>query len=502
MSEPSHEPGLQFKLLREVHRAARIGTWEAKADNALLWSDETLELFGLARSEFRGTIDQFYSLIHVDDVERVKLVADFHDTGMSEFKSEYRIVRSDGEVRHIRQTAIVLRDAEGLPTGFSGVVQDVTEQVETEAKLRQAQKMELIGQLSGGVAHDFNNILAAIMGASELLQYERAYDDDLVDSIIQATKRGAELTKRLLAFARKQPLRTERFDVTQLIEQAAPLYDRLTGQDVRLELDLPEGTWTIEADPAPLEEALLNLVVNAFDALSGAGTIRISCANLEAAEPGSDGPEFVEISVTDTGHGMSTETRLKATEPFFTTKPVGKGSGLGLSMVEGYVRQSDGFLRLYSQLGRGTQVSMLLPRSKTQGPIAELGETGPRSGAGQTVLVIDDNADLAQLLVRQLSNLNYRATSVANAAAAIELTKREGGFDLVLADVLLSDGERGPDIAAQLMALYPKTKTVFMTGYSSPAEHLPDEMGEEFTVLRKPTAVDELAKALQSAKGL
>lgn len=502
MREPSKEPDLQLKLLREVHRAAKIGTWEAKADNALLWSDETLELFGLERSAFQGTIDQFYSMIHPDDVERVRLVGDFSDTRKSDFKSEYRIIRPDGEVRHIRQTAIVLRSATGTPIGFSGVVQDVSDQIETEAKLRQAQKMELIGQLSGGVAHDFNNLLAAIMGAAELLQLEKKYDVELVDGILQATRRGAELTNRLLAFARKQPLRTTRFDVTHLIRKATPLYDRLVGQDVGLELDLPSGTWHVEADPSHLEEALLNLIVNSRDALDGKGLIRISCAN--ASHSGSDvaDGDYVEIEVSDTGQGMSNETRQKATEPFFTTKPVGKGSGLGLSMVEGYVRQSNGVLRIRSEPGQGTQVSIFLPRSHARQHAAETMEKQSIEGAGQTVLVIDDNTDLAHLIVRQLTNLNYRAISVSCGAAALEEACNMGGFDIVLADVLLANGERGPDVVARLSDLFPATRSIFMTGYASTNDLLPPAMREKYVVLRKPAEVDELARALRNVTTL
>ena len=492
----NEQPSLQYKLLGAVHRAAKIGTWEARANDELLWSDETLELFGIKRSEFGGSVDEFYTLVHPDDVERVKRVGDFAHTQNSEFKSEYRIVRPDGEIRYFRQTAIVLRHPDGSPKGFSGVVQDVSEQVETEAKLRQAQKMELIGQLSGGVAHDFNNILAVITGASELLKEARLYDGDLVETILRAADRGSELTHSLLAFARKQPLRTVHFDVGYLIEQMAPLLDRLLGQDIKLELELSDGLLQVEADPAPLEEALLNLIMNARDAIVGDGCIRICCSNSVANQSGTPNAHYVEVLVADNGSGMPDCVLERATEPFFTTKPVGKGSGLGLSMVDGYVRQSGGSMQIRSALGSGTQVSLLLPRSKSAQLTPVPGTAPPVAGKGETVLVIDDNMDLANLIVRQLSILNYRATRVAGRNAALEVAKSTGGFDIVLSDVLLAGGERGPDVAKELQELFPGTKVVLMTGYAS-NESGGDSTPNETTVLRKPTKLEDLAKALR-----
>lgn len=496
MDLPINKPALQYELIREVHRAAKIGTWEVTADDRLLWSDETLDLFGISRTEFSGTMDEFHGLVHPDDAERVKRVDDFADSQKTYFKSEYRVVRPDGGLRHMRQTAIVLRDDEGHPQGFSGVVQDVTDQVETEAQLRQAQKMETIGQLSGGVAHDFNNILAAIMGAAELLQLEKSYDPELVQSIVNSAKRGGELTHRLLAFARKQPLQTTKVDVANLVQGVAPMLDRLIGKDIRLSLEIAPQVWSVETDPAPLEEALLNLSVNARDAITGAGHITISVQNVpDQSEIG----DCVEIAVADTGAGMTEAIRLQACDPFFTTKPVGKGSGLGLSMVDGYVRQSGGQLHIRSAPGSGTCIALSMPRAHLD-PVEEEPTIAPaHQGNGQSVLVIEDNPELAQLFLRQLEGLNYRATLATDRQSALLEAGRVGGFDIVLSDVLLSGGERGPYVVAELRTLYPRTQPIFMTGFSAESANTGDVPHPDGLVLRKPFRIEDLALVLQQS---
>ena len=497
MFGPRKEPQPQDQLLKEVHRVARIGTWEVTAEEELLWSDETLQLFGVEPEAFRGSIEEFFALIHPDDVERVRRVDDFEGSGSDYFSSEYRIIRSDGELRHIRQTAIVLLDALGRPQGFSGMVQNVSEQVETEACLRQAQKMETIGQLSGGVAHDFNNILAAIMGAAELLQQEEKYDPELIESIISSAKRGGELTHRLLAFARKQPLRTTKVDVVNSVESIASMLDRLTGTDIRLELHLSQGTWPIEADPARLEEALLNLTVNARDAIDGAGKIILSCRNRSRVVRDGFSQDFVEIDLRDTGAGMTAAVLQQARDPFFTTKPVGKGTGLGLSMVEGFVNQSGGEMDISSEPGGGTRVSLLMPRTRHDAQIEQESTAEIIPGDGESVLIIEDNKDLAALLYQQLAGLNYQVTLASNGQAALQAAERQSGFEVVLSDIMLADGERGPHVVKELLSLYPRTRAIFMTGDASNEQNSVESAVLGGVVLRKPFDLEQLVFALR-----
>ncbi len=499
MVERSKEPKLQLELLKEVYRFAKIGFWEVTADEELLWSDETLRLFGLSRSKFSDNLDDFYQLVHPDDLENLKRISDFQRLDNEYFKSEYRIVRPDGKLRHIQQTAIVLRDDDGNPQGFSGVVQDVTDQVTTEAKLRQAQKMETIGQLSGGVAHDFNNLLATIMGAAELLQFQESYEEELVESIIKSSKRGGELTHRLLAFARKQPLQTKQVDVIQLVVGMSSMLDRLIGQDIKLLLETPKSVWALMADPAQLEEALLNLVVNARDAIEGAGTITISCRNTSLSTAQVLKYDYVEVIVKDTGQGMSDVVRTRACEPFFTTKPVGKGSGLGLSMVEGFVKQSGGQMQIRSTPETGTEISILMPRA-----IVEASEKGPPDesasvGQGESILVIEDNIDLAALLARQLTSLNFRTTLATNRKTALQACIDKGGFDIVLSDILLADGERGPKIVEEIVAIYPNIRPIWMTGFTDDTIELAECQKAKGTVLQKPFDIKKLAAVIQNS---
>lgn len=493
------KPELQPQLLREIYRVAKIGTWEVDTNDKLIWSDETFDLFGVNRAAFNGKIEEFYDLVHPDDLENVKRVADFSSSRQTFFKSEYRIIRPDGKTRHMRQTAIVLRNSVGKPQGFSGVVQDVTQQVETEAQLRQAQKMEAVGQLSGGVAHDFNNILATIMSAAELMQIGKSYDPDLVVSIIKSARSGGELTRRLLAFARKQPLRKTLVEVTQLIHELAPMLDRIVGSDIELRLELSDQDCFVLTDPAPLQEALVNLTLNSRDAIEGKGTILLSCRNIASPDSLKLGKQCTELCVRDTGSGMSEQTLLHATAPFFTTKPVGKGSGLGLSMVEGFVRQSGGEIIIQSNLSEGTCISILLPKARKGKTESHLTPETPNNGHGESVLVLEDNADLASLLERQLTSLNYRPTLAQDRDEAFVKAKKANGFDIMLSDVLLGSGDRGPFVVKELSQLYPRMKPIFMTGFAPDSEEISNTIGAVDLVLRKPFNLKRLAKILRIA---
>ncbi|MEL7099438.1 MAG: ATP-binding protein [Pseudomonadota bacterium] len=499
MSETREEPTLQPRLLRAVLQAARIGTWEVTQDNRLLWSENTMRLFGVDPGSFRGTMQEFFDLVHHDDLERVRLVGDFDGVRNAIFENTFRIVRPDGVVRHMRQTAIVQRDAAGRSAGFSGMIQDVTEQVTAEAQLRQAQKMEAIGQLSGGVAHDFNNILAAILSAAELMEAEGALDPELVGSIIASAKRGGELTHRLLAFARRQPLATQLVDASTLIRDIAPMLDRVTGPDIRLAVEIGSDLWQIQADPNQLQDALVNLTMNARDAITGAGTITIFARNTAAAMPSGALREFVDIGVRDTGAGMTEEIRHQASVPFFTTKAVGKGSGLGLSMVDGYVRQLGGLLEISSIPGEGTRVSMLMPPADADAlPEPEQPAFAAR-GSGERVLVIEDNGELGDMVVRQLQSLGYDAQACVDMETALEAAAQAGGFDIVLSDVLLSDGARGPVVVDHLKRQYPDMQAVFMTGYAPDSDAISGMIDAARFVLAKPFNVEQLAEVMRRA---
>ena len=502
MSQRSQEPEIQEQLLKEVFRVAKIGSWEVRSDDRLVWSDQTHEIFGVRRSEFNGTIEEFHRLVHPDDLERVKLVEDFTDSKTNYFKSEYRIVRPDGELRHMQQTAIILRDEQDAPIGFSGVVQDVSEQVKTEMQLRQSQNLAALGHLSGGVAHDFNNLLAGIVGAAELIQNDETYDAKLVQIIIGAAKRGGDLTQRLLAFARKQPLIKTQIRLDELLYEISPMAELMVGQNIKIDVEIDGKLWLVEADPARLKDSLINLVLNARDAITDTGTITISCENVTKHLPDSSSDAYVKIVVSDTGSGMPEDIRLQAVTPFFTTKPVGKGSGLGLSMVDGFVRQSGGRMEILSKPDVGTEVVLYMPRatSKAEKPVCK--NDTLQYGRGETVLVIEDDQALAPLLQRQLAGLGYNVLLANNKRTALEVAQTESDIAVVLSDIILADGERGPFIVSELTQLNPYLKTVFMTGFAPDSAEVSNVLDAQAHILRKPFTIKELAQAVQKVIGL
>lgn len=349
--------------LKAAHKAARMGGWETNEAGELSWSKETMEIFGIKEAEFSGTLSQFHDLIHPEDRERVMREATYARQNLDHYTSDHRIIRPNGTIRHVQESAAVIRDPQGNAICLSGAVQDITERVELEAHFRHSQKIETIGQLSGGLAHDFNNILSVIVGAAGLLEMDEAYDAELVQSILRSAHRGSELTHRLLAYARQQPLRTVHFDVRKLVIEMTSMLRRVVGQDIEISTDISEKLWLIAADPAPLEDSLLNLTVNARDAMPDGGQISIKCQNICLNNTEGKPTDYVQIVVKDTGQGMTKEIKAKATDPFYTTKARGEGTGLGLSMIEGYVRQSKGHMVIQSEPGKGTAITLYLPRA-------------------------------------------------------------------------------------------------------------------------------------------
>jgi PAS domain S-box-containing protein len=385
---------------------------------------------------------------------------------------------------------------------------DVTETRITEEKLRQAQKMEAVGQLTGGVAHDFNNLLGIVMGNAELLAELVAGQPELeecVTPILQASQRGATLTQQLLAFSRRQMLAPRNVDLVRTLEQLQPLLRTTLGPAVRLTLDTPAGLWPCRVDPAQLENAVLNLVLNARDALEGAGEVRLSLAprriTTPPRNPDLDAPpgDYAALTVADDGQGMDRETLEKACEPFFTTKEPGRGTGLGLSMVFGFVRQSGGQVELESTPGEGTRVTMLLPRAAAETGTAAPGEasTVPRA-RGETVLVVEDEPELLRLLRGMLEELGYRVLQAADEGGVLALLAEGAAFDLVVSDVLLAGPRRGPELVRALREARPGTPAVYISGYPEEldAEALP---GASVPLLAKPFSREALARRVRAA---
>ncbi|MDP6688827.1 MAG: PAS domain S-box protein, partial [Alphaproteobacteria bacterium] len=358
---------------------------------------------------------------------------------------------------------------------------DITEHKAMEAQLHQAQKLEAIGQLTGGIAHDVNNLLAIIMGNLQLLEYGaglKGESQEFLWESLAAARRGADLTHRLLAFARNQPLRPQPLHVNAVIGGLKDMLERTLSAEIVLRYDLHEGRMVM-ADIQQLENAILNLAINARDAMVGGGTltIRNSFRRLdggelhlgESVEPG----EYCDIEIRDTGTGMDGETLSKVFDPFFTTKEFGKGSGLGLSMVHGFVRQSNGYIDITSNLGAGTTVHLYLPlqTNETEVTVTEVTEGAWPNGAGEVVLVLEDEQDLRRTAANLLETLDYGALQASDAAEALALLDRGENVDLLFSDVVLPGGLTGPELYAKARLNYPDLKVLYCSGYT---DNLPD----------------------------
>jgi PAS domain S-box-containing protein len=407
-----------------------------------------------------------------------------------------------------------IRDMRGEVIAIVPEAVETTERRRTEEALRQAQKMEAVGQLTGGIAHDFNNLLAGIMGSLELLQ--RRLNSGRADGVerycaaaITSAQRASALTQRLLAFARRQPLDPKMVDSNRLVASMEDLLRRTLGPGIALEMVLAGGLWPTMSDPNQLESAILNLAINARDAMPEGGSLTIETGNAflddaycraqaDEVRPG----QYVQVSVTDTGTGMTPDVIAKAFDPFFTTKPTGQGTGLGLSMVYGFVKQSDGHVRIYSEAGGGTTFKIYLPRFRGR---ADTADTGPdvssadefRAEAGETVLVVDDEPTVRMLVMETLEELGYDAIEANDGSAGLAVLQSDARVDLLVTDVGLP-GLNGRQLADAARVNRPGLKVLFMTGYAHNAaigQGAALDPGME--IMTKPFALDDLAKKIR-----
>jgi CheY-like chemotaxis protein len=383
--------------------------------------------------------------------------------------------------------------------------------METEAALRQSQKMEAVGQLTGGIAHDFNNLLTGITGSLELLAKRvaegRASEiDKFVNAAQGAARRAAALTHRLLAFSRRQTLEPKPTDVMRLARGMEDLIQRTVGPAINVESVHAAGVWPVLVDPGQLENALLNLCINARDAMPDGGKLTIETGNRwldhrSAAERELPAGQYVSICVSDTGHGMSASVIAKAFEPFFTTKPIGEGTGLGLSMIYGFVKQSGGQVRIYSELGEGAMVCLYLPRYLGDLNLSEepddAGEA-PRAQANETVLVVDDEPTVRMLASEVLAELGYTPIEAEDGATGLAVLNSDRRIDLLITDVGLPGGMNGRQVADAARVLRPDLKVLFITGYAENAVLSHGHLDPGMQILTKPFSMDELAHRIKA----
>ncbi len=427
--------------------------------------------------------------------------------------AEGRIARSQADLEAERASELeraVLERTRELRTANERLQDEMSERAAAEERLRQVQKMEAVGQLTGGIAHDFNNMLAVVVGGLDLakrrLRTTPREAEVHIDSALEGATRAAALTRRLLTFARAEPLLPEAIAPSTLVNDMLELIDRTIGERIRVHTSFPDEPWYVWADQNGLENAILNLCVNARDAMEATGDLTIAVANvtLGEGEVGAlDAGEYVRVTVTDTGRGIAPEHIERVFEPFFTTKPVGKGTGLGLSQIFGFARQSGGDIVLQSEIGRGTSVSIYLPHAVG----VTSSDEAPRSGFGQPqevapalrsgrILVVEDDPRVSRSTVSALQELGHRPHAVSSGADALKVLDEEGGFDLIITDVVMPN-MTGVELAREVGRTYPGLGILFVTGYVGEAGTL-DELGGR-AVLRKPFTIAQLAAAVETA---
>jgi PAS domain S-box-containing protein len=432
-------------------------------------------IWGRTREALYASPPSWMDAIHADDRERVAQAAAKQAAGT--YDEEYRIVRPDGTLRWVRDRAFPVRDADGQVVRLAGVAEDVTARRQLETQLRQAQKMEAIGQLAGGVAHDFNNLLTVINGCSELLLDsvgDRADLRDLLEEIRKAGERSASLTRQLLAFSRQQVLAPAMLDVNDVVHDMEKMLRRLIGEDVDLRTVLQRPLGSVKADRGQLEQVLLNLAINGRDAMPHGGELTIETREIDftedcaATRPGIAPGGHIALAVTDSGVGMTEEVRRHLFEPFFTTKGAGKGTGLGLAVVHGFVKQSGGFVEVRSEPGAGTCFTIYLPRTDARtaslGRVAEAGVE--HAGGTETILLIDDDDAVRALTKRVLCRCGYTVLEANRGTDGLRLAAaHRTPIHLLITDVVMP-GIPGRIVAEQIVKSHPETKVLYVSGYT------------------------------------
>lgn len=470
----------------------------------ILWNASAEKLFGYSAAEIIGR--PYPLILPAEEAEFSDRLKRLSSGEVLRNLASHRRHR-DGTVIDTSSSASAFYDAAGSLLGIMFVIEDTREQNAVQSQLRQAQKMEAIGQLTGGLAHDFNNLLGVILGNLDLLAegFEaRGEEKDLTEAAIQAALRGAELIRQLLAYARRQPLAPKLTQLAPLLEATARLLRRSLGENISLELQILEGIWPVRIDVSQLDSSLLNLAVNARDAMPNGGRLIIEASNvcidkhalelnLEAT-PG----DYVLLAVSDTGSGMSREVVARVFEPFYTTKG-NRGSGLGLSMVHGFVKQSGGYSRIYSEPGRGTTIRIYLPRA-LDGDVSKpdtLHSDMP-TGDKEVILVVEDNAGMRNLAVRHLENLGYRTIAAADGVSALAIIESGALIDLLFTDVVMPGGLDGRALAAAARQLQPGLKILFTSGFTAAAASASIEDGFGSNLLSKPYRKSDLARRIRT----
>jgi len=523
-----HQTETSEQNLARSQALAKMGSWVMNLeDQTVDWSDHMYALF---RAEKGGPPNhQFESMVSLmEPAEKEKWLEslEFAKLGQSISGLECEFNHPDGDKHRIAIHIDIEFDSDGNPARLHGICQDVTDQTMLERKFLQAQKMESVGQLTGGIAHDFNNLLMVVLGNLQLIEKLTEGDEKATSRLttaIDAVNKGSELTKRLLAFSRQQTLEDDIFKVNDLIQDTSDMLTRAITSNIELKIKPGKEVWTVKADKTQLETAILNLSINARDAMKDGGVLIVETENKtldstytrqhEDLIPG----DYVVVSVSDTGEGMPPEIIDKVLQPFFTTKPPGSGSGLGLSMIYGFVKQSKGHLSIYSEVDTGTTIKIYLPRyietaeaevaPKETAPDDEAAEIPPESAPGPIVatptkkpivLIAEDNDPVRDVAVAMIEDMGYIVLDAADGEKALEIIKSRDDIDLLLSDVVMP-GMNGPELAAAALEIRPELKVLFASGYTQGTAEEMHELPNFIELIDKPFTQEELTSKVRAA---
>ncbi|MEQ7921958.1 response regulator [Xanthomonas sp. WHRI 1810A] len=517
------------RRLQDALTAGRLGSWQLETEFLKLECSATSKSHYGCDENAGFAYQDWLKAVYIDDQPRMRAALQHSLETGADFVMEFRNVWPDGSLNWVDVRARAIRGKNGRVSRLAGVSSDITErklaetqllqlnetleqQVEertsqlrqNEEVLRQSQKMEAVGQLTGGIAHDFNNMLTGIIGSLELLRRRvargRTEDlDGLIDLGVTSANRAAALTHRLLAFSRRQSLDSKPVEMNGLVHSMGELLNRSLNESIRLEMNLGEQLWTAEADPNQLESALLNLVLNARDAMPDGGMLRIETYNrhldrtftnaYENLLPG----DYVVLAVSDTGSGMPESVIRRAFDPFFTTKPIGQGTGLGLSMIYGFAKQSHGHVAIDSTVGEGTTVRLYLPRfhGNKEETAPSIASDAVQAKPGETVLIVEDDPAVRALVSQVLSELGYAYLEVSDGTSAVPVLESDQRIDLLISDVGLP-GMNGRQVAEIGRQLRPDLKVLFITGYAEHAAVRAGFLDTGMQMITKPFAFDNL----------
>ncbi len=508
-----HDSRADEERFRAIAQASGDVLWDYNVEQDTIWYSEGLQrIFGhepddpAVTSATAGT-----RLIHPEDRPAVvKHIIEATAKGR-QWRAEYRFRRADDSYAHVINRAVVLSHPNGRPRRVLGSITDVSDQKQLEAQLQRAQRLEAVGQLTGGIAHDFNNLLTIILGnADQLAEDPLSHDErrQLATEILGAARKGADVTRKLLAFARKQVLQAQAVDLHARIRDLQPLLGKALGERTPLHLELAPGQAVALVDPGQFDNALLNLALNARDAMPNGGTLTLRTRTQHRRNP-SDAAEadaddippgyYIHLSVIDTGCGMSAHTAEKVFEPFFTTKPVGEGSGLGLSMVYGFVKQSQGFVRFESTLGRGTAVHLMFPRHEAVATADATTARVPLQAGSEHVLIVEDDPLVQQYLAGQFQHLGYAISVAGNAREALQALHQQPTIRLLFTDMIMPGTLDGYDLAQEARQHWPQLPVILSSGYAERLSRFGERTQEGFWVLPKPFLRAELARKVRQA---